>query len=50
MNDIRIPGIVGSLRRDFYNLFALRVAQQMASHAAVLELIDLRGIPVFLND
>ncbi len=50
MNDIRILGIVGSLRRDSYNLLALRAAQQMVPHGAVLELIDLRGIPVFNQD
>ena len=50
MNDIRILGIVGSLRRDSYNLLALRAAQQMVPHGAVLELIDLRGIPIFNQD
>ena len=50
MNDIRILGIVGSLRRDSYNLLALRAAQQLVPRGAVLELIDLRGVPVFNQD
>ena len=50
MDEIKILGIVGSLRRDSYNLLALRAAQQIVPHGAVLELIDLRGIPVFNQD
>ena len=50
MNGIRILGIIGSLRKDSYNLLALRAAQQMIPSGAVLETIGLRGIPIFNQD
>jgi chromate reductase len=47
MNEIRILGIVGSLRKESYNRFALKAAQEVVPDGAVLELIELHGIPVF---
>jgi len=50
MNETRIPGIAGSLRKGSYNRFALRAAQELVPDGAVLELIELHGIPVFDQD
>jgi chromate reductase len=47
MSKIEILGIVGSLRKDSFNHFALRAAQKLVPECAVLSLIDLHGIPVF---
>lgn len=47
MNEIRILGIVGSLRKGSYNRFALKAAQELVPEGAVLDLIELYGIPVF---
>lgn len=50
MNEIKIPGIVGSLRKDSYNHFALKAAQELLPDGATLNLIELHGIPVFNQD
>ena len=50
MDKIGILGIVGSLRKDSYNRFALNAAQEIVPDGAVLDLIDLHGIPVFNQD
>lgn len=50
MNDLKILGIVGSLRKDSYNGFALRAAQTLLPDGVTLELIELHGIPVFNQD
>ena len=50
MNGIKILGVVGSLRKDSYNHFALKAAQELLPVGAVLELIELHGIPVFNQD
>ena len=50
MNNMKILGIVGSLRQDSYNRFALQAAQELVPSGAVLELIELQGIPVFNQD
>ena len=50
MNKIQILGIVGSLRKDSFNHFALKAAQKLVPDCAVLSLIDLHGIPVFDQD
>ena len=50
MNETRIPGIAGSLRKGSYNRFALQAAQELGPDGAVLELIELHGIPVFDQD
>lgn len=50
MSEIKMLGIVGSLRKDSYNAFALKAAQELMPDGAVLELIELHGIPVFNQD
>jgi chromate reductase, NAD(P)H dehydrogenase (quinone) len=50
VNEIKILGIVGSLRRDSYNHFALKAAQDLLPDGAVLNLIELHDIPVFNQD
>ena len=50
MNEIGILGIVGSLRKDSYNHFALKAAQELVPEGAVLNLIELRGIPIYDQD
>lgn len=50
MDKIEILGIVGSLRKDSYNHFALKAAQELVPDGAVLSLIELHGIPVFDQD
>ena len=50
MNEIKILGIVGSLRKGSYNRFALMAAQELVPDGAVLNLIELHGIPVFDQD
>ena len=50
MKKIKILGIVGSMRKDSYNHFALKAAQELTPDDAELELIELHGIPVFNQD
>ncbi len=50
MSEIKILGVVGSLRKDSYNAFALKAAQELMPDGARLELIELHGIPVFNQD
>jgi len=50
MDSIVILGIVGSLRKDSYNRFALKAAQELVPDGAVLSLVELHGIPVFNQD
>lgn len=50
MDKIEILGIVGSLRKDSYNRSALKAAQKLAPDGAILNLIELHGIPVFDQD
>ena len=50
MDAIKILGIVGSLRKGSYNRFALMAAQELVPDGAVLNLIELHGIPVFDQD
>jgi chromate reductase len=50
MNGIEILGIVGSLRAGSFNHLALKAAQELVPEGAVLDLIDLHGIPVFNQD
>lgn len=50
MDEINILGIVGSLRKDSYNRHALKAAQELVPNGAVLNLIELHGIPVFNQD
>lgn len=50
MDEIKILGIVGSLRKDSYNRSALKAAQELVPDGVVLNLIELHGIPVFDQD
>jgi len=50
LDEIIILGIVGSLRKDAYNRFALKAAQELVPDGAVLSLVELHGIPVFDQD
>ena len=50
MNEIKILGIVGSLRKASYNHFALKAALELMPDGAELNLIELHGIPVFNQD
>ena len=47
---IRILGIAGSLRREFYNRAALRAATELVPEGATLETFELDGIPGFNQD
>jgi len=50
MNEMKVLGIVGSLRKGSYNHFALKAAQELLPEGVVLELIELHGIPLFNQD
>jgi chromate reductase len=50
MQEVRILGIAGSLRRGSYNRSALRAAASLLPEGASLEAFDLEGIPVFNQD
>ncbi|HRF12404.1 MAG: arsenical resistance protein ArsH [Candidatus Accumulibacter phosphatis] len=50
MNETRILGVVGSLRKDSYNRLALKAAQELLPAGALLSLFELHGIPVFDQD
>lgn len=50
VDKLNILGIVGSLRKDSYNHFALKAAQELLPEEAELNLVDLHGIPVFNQD
>jgi chromate reductase len=50
MNKVSILGIVGSLRKDSYNRYALKAAQQLLPVGVSLDLMELEGIPVFDQD
>lgn len=50
MNTMEILGIVGSLRKNSYNRFALKAAQDLVPDGAVLNLIELQGIPIYDQD
>lgn len=50
MDEIVILGIVGSLRKDSCNRWAVRAAQDLVPEGVVLKSIDLHDIPVFNQD
>jgi len=50
MDEVKILGIVGSLRKESYNRWALKAAQELLPSGVTLSLIDLHGIPVFDQD
>jgi hypothetical protein len=47
---IRIPGIADSLRRESYNLAALRAAAALVPEGAILDTFEFDGIPVLNQD
>lgn len=47
---ILILGIVGSLRRDSFNVKAMRAAQQLAPEGSRIEIADIGGLPGFNQD
>jgi chromate reductase len=47
---VRILGIVGSLRKQSFNLGAMRAAQQLCPGDAKIEICTLEGIPGFSQD
>jgi len=47
---IRIAAFTGSLRRNSYNRAALRAAAELLPENAVMDIIDLAGIPFFSED
>ena len=50
MATLNILGIVGSLRKDSYNGFALKAAQELLPEGVTLDIAELQGIPVFNQD
>lgn len=50
MATLNILGIVGSLRKDSYNGFALKAAQELLPEGVKLDIAELQGIPVFNQD
>lgn len=50
MDEVKILGIVGSLRKGSYNRAALKAAQQLLPDGAVLSLCELHDLPVFNQD
>ena len=50
MDKVKILGIAGSLRKESYNRFALKAAQELVPDNAVLNLVELHDIPVFNQD
>lgn len=50
INKLKIPDVVGSLRKDSYNHLALKAAQELVPEDATIELIELNGIPTFNQD
>ena len=47
---LKVLGIVGSLRRNSYNLYAMRAAKSKIPSGAELEIFTLDGIPPFNQD
>lgn len=47
MDEMKILGIVGSLRKESYNRYALKAAQELVPDGVGLDLVELHGIPVF---
>lgn len=50
MDTTRILGIAGSLRQKSYNRAALRAAQSLLPHGALLDIFQIDGIPIFNQD
>lgn len=47
---MKILGIPGSLRKQSYNLNALRAAQKLVPSGVTLDIFELHGIPAFNQD
>lgn len=50
MAGLKILGIPGSLRKESFNLKALKAAQQLVPEDAEIEIFTLHGIPPFSED
>jgi chromate reductase len=50
MEEIKVLGIVGSLRKNSYNKMLLRAAQKLAPKGMIIESVDLEGFPPFNQD
>src|SRR5262245_3980875 len=50
MDHVRILGIAGSLRKGSYNRAALRAAASLKPEDAILDILELDGIPGFNQD
>jgi chromate reductase len=50
MPTVRILGICGSMRKQSYNLAALRAATQLVPAGATIEIADIRDLPDFNQD
>src|SRR5688572_3124824 len=50
MSEVKILGMVGSLRKGSFNRMLLNNALALLPQGAALELLDLNGIPVFSED
>ena len=49
-NELRIPGIPGSLRKESYNRLALETARKLVPEGAALEIVGLEGVPPYNQD
>jgi chromate reductase len=47
---LKILGIAGSLRKDSYNLWALKNAAKLLPSSATMTIHDISGLPVFNQD
>jgi len=47
---IRILGVCGSLRKESYNLFALKAAQRLIASPASITIADISKLPLFNQD
>ncbi len=50
MTELTVLGVVGSLRKESYNRYALKAAQKLVPEGMQLDLVELHGIPVFNQD
>lgn len=50
MQDVKIVGISGSLRKGSYNTALLRAAQELLPQGATLEILDISQLPLYNED
>lgn len=50
MEEVKVLGIIGSLRKDSYNRHALLAAAGMMPEGSTMQVVELDGIPVFNQD